>query len=65
MVNCMEDKIAAGQFAGNLTEAADQFAGDMTNAADNFVSAMVILGWVVILAVVAIIGACVSCCIYG
>jgi hypothetical protein len=65
MVNCMEDNIAATQFAANLTEAADQFVGDMSNAAESFASAMVILGWVILLAVVASIGACICCCING
>jgi hypothetical protein len=65
MVNCMEDNIAAGQFVGNLTETADQFVGDMSNAAESFASAMVILFWVVILALVASIGACIYCCCNG
>jgi hypothetical protein len=65
MVNCMEDNTAANaaadQFVGNLTEAADEF----TNAAENFAHAMVIFGWVVMLTLVASIGACIYCCIAG
>eukprot|EP00978_Attheya_sp_CCMP212_P042749 scaffold266121_cov49-Attheya_sp.AAC.2 len=61
MVNCMEDNAAAGELMGNLTDAMDQ----MADSAVNFLDAMVILGWVFIIGVVASIGACIYCCVSG